>query len=135
MSRAAQRYAEAVHLASAGLPVTFHGWTRDVYSALAGLHLLIVPSCAREATTRVILEAFAAGVPVVAFRSGGIPEVIDHGRTGFLADSAPDASRMALEVLGRPEMLASIAAQARARWSEVFSLECWLPQMAAALRP
>ena len=39
-----------------------------------------------EATTRVILEAYSAGVPVVAFPAGGIPEVVENEQTGFLAD-------------------------------------------------
>ena len=50
---------------------------------MAGLDLLLVPSTGPEATTRVILEAYAAGVPVIAFPSGGIPEV-----AGTLEDPA-----------------------------------------------
>ena len=69
-------YERQVRAAAAGLPVEFAGWAADVYAALAGIDVLLVPSAPHEATTRVILEAFAAGVPVIAFPSGGIPEVL-----------------------------------------------------------
>src|SRR5262245_55816895 len=39
----------------------------------------------------VMIEAFACGVPVVAFRGGSVPEVIDDGVTGFVVDSLEDA--------------------------------------------
>jgi glycosyltransferase involved in cell wall biosynthesis len=39
----------------------------------------------------VMIEALACGVPVVAFRGGSVPEVIDHGVTGFIVDSLEDA--------------------------------------------
>ena len=45
----------------------FAGWVADIYAALAEIDVLVVPSVGPEATTRVILEAFAAGVPVIAF--------------------------------------------------------------------
>jgi glycosyltransferase involved in cell wall biosynthesis len=69
-------YEREVRAAASGLPVEFAGWVANVYDALAKIDLLLVPSAPHEATTRVILEAFAAGVPVIAFPSGGIPEIL-----------------------------------------------------------
>ena len=63
--------------------VEFCGWVDDAAQALAGLEVLAVPS-RREALARVILEAFAARVPVVAAAVGGIPEVIQPERNGLL---------------------------------------------------
>ncbi|MBV8732067.1 MAG: glycosyltransferase family 4 protein, partial [Acidobacteriia bacterium] len=60
-SAVARRYQRRVIKAARGLPVAFPGWTHDVYSALARFDLLLVPSARNEATTRVILEAFAVG--------------------------------------------------------------------------
>jgi len=39
----------------------------------------------------VMIEAMACGVPVIAFRRGSVPEVIDHGRTGFIVDTVDEA--------------------------------------------
>jgi glycosyltransferase involved in cell wall biosynthesis len=38
----------------------------------------------------IIPEALLCGTPVIAFRRGGVPEGIDHGRTGFLCDTAEE---------------------------------------------
>lgn len=121
-SAAAARYESRVHEQAAGLPVEFAGWTPDVYRALAEIDLLLVPSAPNEATTRVILEAYAAGVPVIAFRSGGIPEVVEHRVSGFLVDSTEEMARVAVAVLGN-ESLAPLSSAGRRRWEERFTQE------------
>jgi glycosyltransferase involved in cell wall biosynthesis len=118
------QYAEEVRAAAAGLPVEFAGWVQDVYPVLAELDLVLVPSAGHEATTRVIPEAFAAGVPVVAFRSGGIPELFDQGRGGWLAGNAEEMARMAIEFLtAEPAVRARASAAARENWRLRFTLE------------
>jgi len=121
---AALRYDAEVRAAADGLPVEFAGWVQDVYASLANLDLLLVPSAGHEATTRVILEAFAAGVPVIAFRAGGIPEVVDHQVDGLLADSTEEMARLAIDLLtGDRARIAVMSHAARETWRRRFTLE------------
>jgi glycosyltransferase involved in cell wall biosynthesis len=129
----AARYHAAVRSAAAHLPVEFHGWRGDVYHALADIDLLLVPSAPHEATTRVILEAYSAGVPVVALRSGGVPEVVDHGVTGYLAGSAPEMAERAIELIRHPARLAEMGRGARAAWERRFTLRRYRNEVLAAL--
>ena len=55
--------------------------------------ILIVPSIWPEAFGIVIIEAFAYGLPIIATNSGGIPELVEEGKTGFLI---PPADALAL---------------------------------------
>ncbi len=129
---AAQAYEAQVRAAAEGLPVEFAGWTNDVYGALAALDLLLVPSAAQEATTRVILEAFAAGVPVIAFASGGIAEVITPGHDGFLANTVEEMAAQAIDLVQRPN--SELAERTRETWRTRFALERYQCQVIAALQ-
>ncbi len=116
-------YETEVRASARGLPVEFRGWTSDVYAALAELDVLLVPSAATEATTRVIPEAFAAGVPVVAFASGGIPELIEDGVNGFLAHSVEEMTQTAVRLLASDR--AEVSRAARETWRRRFTLEIY----------
>jgi len=129
------RYLEQVRGFAAGLPIEFPGWCEDVHPVLSTLDLLVVPSGPGEATTRVILEAYAAGVPVVASNSGGIPEIVSDGETGFLAppgDPAKLAARIA-EVSKAPAELKRIAENAQHVWRERYTLVRYQGQIISAL--
>ena len=45
---------------------------------------VLIPSLAAETSSLVAMEAAASGTPVIAFSKGALPEVIEHGKTGFL---------------------------------------------------
>jgi len=55
---------------------------------LARARCLLLPTIAPETSSLVAMEALAVGTPVVAYPSGAIPEIVEHGRTGFLVRDA-----------------------------------------------
>ncbi len=56
---------------------------KEKHQLLARARCLLLPTLAPETSSLVAMEALAAGTPVIAFPSGAIPEIIEHGRTGF----------------------------------------------------
>jgi glycosyltransferase involved in cell wall biosynthesis len=109
-------------------------WTDNVYDVLAELDLLVVPS-ADEGGPRVVVEAFAAGVPVLAHASGAVPELVTEGRTGFLLRSAsPDeiAARIS-ELVAGDSARTRVAAEARALWEERFTVTRYRQEMCRLL--
>ncbi len=121
-----RRYFERVLEASRGLPIEFLGWQSDIPAVLSGLDVLVVPSGSLDCTPRVIVEAFAAGVPVVAFPSGGIPEIVCDGTNGFLTSAFTPAamaerigSVLQLDTCSRE----SVVMNARNCWRSRYSLD------------
>jgi glycosyltransferase involved in cell wall biosynthesis len=123
--RDAQRYDRHLRTLAEGLDVEFTGWREDIAPVLAVTDLLVVPSVKPEATTRVIPEAFAAGVPVLAANTGGIPEVVTHEQTGFLMESL-DPEPLAAQIrklLDNPARLCAVAVAGHEAWRANYTLE------------
>lgn len=55
---------------------------------LAEARCLLIPSTAAETSSLVAMEALASGTPVIAFRSGALPDIVSHGETGLIVDGA-----------------------------------------------
>jgi glycosyltransferase involved in cell wall biosynthesis len=130
-------YLDRVKAASHDLPFEFAGWQNDAGAAFSRLDLLVVPSSDVDSTPRVVIEAFSGGIPVVAFPSGGIPEILEDGRTGFLAARATPAALAARirSVLGmglRP--MRRVAEQARDAWRERYTLERFHDEVGKAIQ-
>jgi glycosyltransferase involved in cell wall biosynthesis len=71
--------------------VTFTGWQRDLAPIYSDLDALVISSL-NEGTPVSVIEAVAAGCPVVATAVGGLPDLLDHGQLGKLVPSEnPDA--------------------------------------------
>jgi glycosyltransferase involved in cell wall biosynthesis len=62
-------------------------------SFLGGARALLFPIDWEEPFGLVMIEAMACGTPVIAFRRGSVPEVIDHGRSGFVVENVEEAVR------------------------------------------
>lgn len=111
--------------------VDFHGALapQAVAELLARTDVLLAPSHVarngdRESGLLVVREAGAAGVPVVGTRHGGIPESIEHGRTGFLVTER-DVDELALrleELLTSPALARQLGEAARAKVYREFDL-------------
>jgi glycosyltransferase involved in cell wall biosynthesis len=107
------------------LPIQFTGWQDDITAVFSNLDLLVVPSTDFDATPRVILEAFSAGVPVIACPAGGIPEIVQENQTGFLApgnSAAALAQTMAKVLTISHTRLSNVVATAEASWRHRFNL-------------
>lgn len=101
-----------------GLPVFFAGFLHgnELAAAFASSDIFIMPS-RTETLGLVVLEAMSSGLPVVAARAGGIPEMIRHGVSGFLFDLESEAVAAIRELLACPGQRAAIGENARTRAS------------------
>ena len=129
-------YLEKVRSASRDLPFKFLGWQEDIGAVFSQLDLLVVPSSDIDSTPRVVVEAFSGGLPVVAFPSGGIPEIVEDGRTGFLATANSPAAlaariRSVLSMRLRP--LREVAEQAQAVCREKYALDRFQQEVGDAI--
>ena len=115
--------------------VTFVGVVDRVASLLSAADLLLLPS-STESFGLVALEAMASGVPVIASDIGGIPEVVRHGETGYLAPvgDVPQMAEYAIALLRDPKRCQRICAAAKARAAEVFPYTKHVPQYEAIYR-
>lgn len=129
-------YEREARTAAHGLPVEFRGWTSDVSGALHEIDILAVPSGPAEGATRVIMEAFSAGTPIVAYPSGGIPELIRHRETGLLTreQRAEDLALSLSELLNDPQLMRRISMQGRLEWESRFQLGRWQREICDLIR-
>ena len=104
--------------------VRFLGARRDGAGAVRGAAVAVLCSH-REGLPLVVLEAMAAGVPVVASAVGGVPEAVQHGTSGFLVppgDPVTLAHYLA-RLLANPALRQRMGAAARARYEARFTVD------------
>jgi glycosyltransferase involved in cell wall biosynthesis len=106
-----------------GAVVRVHGTVDDVSAKLGGASFFVLASIS-EGVSLTLLEAMATGLPVVATRVGGTPEVVSHGETGLLVPSrSPEQLADAMSwLLRRPDVRRRMASAARRRVEERFNV-------------
>jgi glycosyltransferase involved in cell wall biosynthesis len=110
-----------------GLPCHYLGWLHDEFSLAllyAAADLLVLPSL-QENLPYAAMEAMSCGTPVVAFRQGGVPEMIDHEVNGWLA-TQHNPSSLATGIgtlLENGERLREMGRQARNKVENEFALD------------
>jgi glycosyltransferase involved in cell wall biosynthesis len=104
--------------------VSFLGTSQDIPSLLYSLNLFVLPSL-WEGMPVALLEAMAAGLPVVATSVGGVPEVVLDGETGFLVPPGnPEALGQAILALyEQPELRIHMGLAGKQRVQNCFSSE------------
>lgn len=109
--------------------VTFMGKQDHVERLLPSMHILLLPS-EMESFGLAALEGMACGLPAIATRVGGVPELITHGVDGFLeavGDTQAQARRV-IELLTNREAYDQMANAARSTAVERFSTDLIIPQ-------
>lgn len=100
------------------------GYVDDVTSWLRRIDVLILSS-RTEGTPIVLLEAMQAGVPIAAFAVGGVPELLNNGTCGLLADpgDVDGLAAHALSLLRDSTLRATVSHAARVRCREHYGME------------
>ncbi|MFA4991667.1 MAG: glycosyltransferase [Candidatus Omnitrophota bacterium] len=104
--------------------VEFLGTREDVPRIMSQLDLLVLPSMGQEAFGRVIIEAGASGVPVIATRIGGAVEIIEDGQTGILVKPGDilEMVESIIKLLKDRELARSCAVEAKKKIDKEYSL-------------
>ena len=116
--------------------IEWAGFSRDVHRELSQMDLLVLPSLYGEGLPMVILEAMAAGVPVIATRVEGVPEAIRDRIDGVLANpNDPKSLTQAVEQVIRGEVSWSqLRTSGHARHAQRFSDQCMARGVAEVYR-
>lgn len=134
-----QDYAQSLHkqVAELGLKeqVKFLGFRSDIVQLMSACDLVAHTSTAPEPFGRVVVEAMLCGRPVVAAAEGGIVELVEHDRTGWLV--RPGEPTLLADAIAncrnQPHQAAMIANQARSTASQRFHLDTINQQIAQLL--
>lgn len=115
--------------------VRFLGHRSDIPDILRQLHLLVVPS-QFEPFGRVVIEAMACGRPVIGSRDGGIPEIIEEGKTGHMLEVGDykGFSKAALNLLSDRDKWESMCRQASAAARHRFSVTAHVAEITRIYR-
>lgn len=115
--------------------VHFLGQRDDVSALMQCVDLIVHPSTAPEPFARTLIESMLAGRPPIASACGGVPELIESGRTGYLFPPGDVAALRAIlqRLLASPDEVARVAVAAREHARRHFSLPAFVDAVTAHL--
>ena len=115
------------------LNVHFAGFQESVYPILEALDLYVHPA-RMEGFGIAVLEAMAMRKPVIATRTGGIPEIVQEGKTGILVSPGePDKLAQAIvDLLQDSTRRVAMGRSARNRVETMFTVEAMMDKLTAA---
>ncbi len=113
---------------STGNRIVFHGFQNDPAPILDQMHVALLPSLG-EGIPLSLLEAMSFGLPVIATRVGGIPEIITENENGFLiTPESPQDLVAAIREISRPEIYRKFSDAALRKFSELNDFDEMLRQ-------
>ena len=131
-----EEFTRAVEARRLMCAVRITGWLSngEVQRILRDSDVFLFPSHF-EGLPNAVVEAMAAGLPVVATRVGGVPDLIRHGESGFLADvgDVVGMAKRVSELLAQPDLAREIGRRAREIVLERCDIERVWPRYAQAL--
>ncbi|MBV7504119.1 glycosyltransferase family 4 protein [Bacillus sp. sid0103] len=126
---------ELVHHHQIAETVSFLGWMENPWELLGTSDVLILPSDT-EGMPLSIIEAMALGLPTIATNVGGIPELIDDGKTGFVIPkgSAQELAAKLKVLYDQPFLKERLGQQARKRYEAHFTKTSFIKGVAGVIR-
>jgi glycosyltransferase involved in cell wall biosynthesis len=134
-----EAYEKALHEQAERLGVQnrliFAGFRDDMPAWMKAVDVVLHTSTEAEPFGRVIVEGMAAGRPVIASAAGGVTEIVNHGRNGWLVEPGnPAALADAIETVRRaPDLARDVARRARDDAAQRFSVDTYLSRMTSAI--
>jgi glycosyltransferase involved in cell wall biosynthesis len=128
-----QRQAEALGIADR---IRFLGFRSDIPALMRSMDVVVHSSIAPEPFGRVVVEGMLSGKPMVASAAGGVLEIIEHGKTGWLYEpgNAVALADILQMVLDNQTQAATIAAAGRLHAQKTFTVMATVKQIDDALK-
>lgn len=102
--------------------VSFTGHIDDPEEIYNGVDIVVVPSHAPDPLPRSVMESMARGISVMGYPAGGIVDMIQHGKTGYLVKDGEEFCENIGQITSSPEQQKQILKNAREKIEKEFSI-------------